>query len=165
MDKKQQIFGNPILAKIRKYLNSFRISSGQKKGFSLIEALLGMFLMGVALMGLAQLFVYSVLNNSRGDEMTTATFLARQQIEQMRNLMADELSALSSYPLDEDMNLDGDSTIDFRRITVIEIQGAMWEIRVLVFPGAQAGVTTEELTTNPTDYKVRADISTTIARN
>lgn len=165
MDKKQQIFGNPILTKIRKHLNSYRIYPGQKKGFSLIEALLGMFLMGVALMGLAQLFVYSVLNNNRGDEMTTATFLARQQIEQMRNLIADELSALSSYPLDEDMNLDGDSTIDFRRVTIVELQGVMWEIRVLVFPGAQAGVTTEELTTNPTDYKVRADISTTIARN
>jgi len=165
MDKKQHIFGKPILTKIRNHIYSFRIYPGQKKGFSLIEALLGMFLMGVALMGLAQLFVYSVLNNNRGDEMTTATFLARQQIEQMRNLVADELSALSSYPLDENMNLDEDSTIDFRRITVIELQGVMWEIRVLVFPGAQLGASTDELIANPTDYKVRADISTTIARN
>jgi len=165
MDKTQQIFGKPILTKIRRHIYAYRIHPGQKQGFSLIEALLGMFLVGVALMGLAQLFVYSVLNNNRGDEMTTATFLARQQIEQMRNLLADELSALSSYPLDENMNLDGDSTIDFRRITMVEVQGVMWEIRVLVFPGAQAGVTTDELRANPTNYKVRADITTTITRN
>ncbi len=165
MDKKQHRFGKSLLTKIRNRVYSLRNYPGHKKGFSLIEALLGMFLVGVALMGLAQLFVYSVLNNNRGDEMTTATFLARQQIEQMRNLLADELSALSSYPLDEDMNLDGDSTIDFRRITIIEVQGVMWEIRVLVFPGAQLGASTDELITNPTDYKVRADISTTITRN
>jgi len=162
---KTQNRSKTMMKKIRRYIYSLRDLLEKKKGFSLIEALLGMFLMGVALMGLAQLFVYSVLNNNRGDEMTTATFLARQQIEQMRNLLPNELGALSSYPLDENINLDGDSTIDFRRITIIQVQGVMWEIRVLVFPGAQTGISTDELRNNPTDYKVRADISTTISRS
>ena len=165
MVKTQNIIKKPFLTRIREHLYARRFIFTGKKGFSLIEALLGMFLMGVALMGLAQLFVYSVLNNNRGDEITTATFLARQQIEQLRNLLPDELGALSSYPLDENINLDGDSTIDFRRITIIQVQGVMWEIRVLVFPGAQAGISTDELRANPTDYKVRADISTTISRS
>ena len=164
MNKQINIFGIPMIKIIRKTLYFHNNRAGKRKGFSLIEALLAMFLMSVALMGLAQLFVFSILNNNRSDQMTNATFLARQSIEQMRNLLADELSAMSASPIDEYLNIDGDSTIDFRRITVVEPVGVSWSIRVLVFPGGQTNLTADELRANPSDHKVRADITTKVNR-
>ena len=39
-------------------------AAGKRKGFTLIEVLVAVFLVGVAVMGLAQIFTLTVLNNS-----------------------------------------------------------------------------------------------------
>ncbi len=135
-----------------------------KKGFSLIEVLIGIAIVAIALLGLAQLFTYGVLSNSRAERMSNATFLAQQQIDTYRNLTADELNALASNPLDEQIDVNSDGTIDFRRITDIESNGASWEMRVLVFSAEQLNTDAALLTQNPNEYGVKADISTLISR-
>jgi prepilin-type N-terminal cleavage/methylation domain-containing protein len=136
----------------------------KSKGFSMIEVVVGMALVGVALLGLAQLFCLSVMNNARSDAMTNATFLAQQQIDFLRNLSANELQNLSLTPIDELMDINNDGTVDFRRITQLQTSGFNWNVRVLVFPGLQAGVALENLLANPSEYQIRADISTIISR-
>lgn len=136
----------------------------KNKGFSMIEVVVGIALVGVALLGLAQLFCLSVMNNARSDAMTSATFLAQQQIDFLRNLSADELHNLSLTPIDELMDINSDGTVDFRRVTQIAASGFYWNVRVLVFSALQAGVTLDNLIANPSDYQVRADISTVISR-
>lgn len=136
----------------------------KRKGFSLIEVLVAMALTTVALMGLIQLFLLGIAQNNRSDKMTNAVFLAQQQIEQLRTFTADELNALTSLPIDDLINLNQDIAIDFRRITQVQISGFSWEIRVLVFAGAQTGVTAEDLIADPYNYRVRTDVSTIISR-
>ena len=136
----------------------------KRKGFSLIEVLVAMALTTVALMGLIQLFLLGIAQNNRSDKMTNAIFLAQQQIEQLRTFTADELNALTSLPIDDLINLNQDSVDDFRRITQVQILGFSWEIRVLVFAGAQTGVTAAELIADPDTYRVRTDVSTIISR-
>jgi prepilin-type N-terminal cleavage/methylation domain-containing protein len=136
----------------------------KNKGFSMIEVVVGIALVGVALLGLAQLFCLSVMNNARSDSMTNAVFLAQQQIDFLRNLSADELHNLSLTPIDELMDINSDGTVDFRRVTQLATSGFYWNLRVLVFPGLQAGVALDNLIANPSDYQVRADISTVISR-
>ena len=46
--------------------------SSKEKGFSLVEILISIAHMGFALIGLAQLFTYSVMNTTRSDKMTNA---------------------------------------------------------------------------------------------
>jgi len=118
----------------------------------------------VALMGLIQLFLLGIAQNNRSDKMTNATFLAQQQIEQLRTFTADELNNLTSTLIDDPINTNQDSMVDFRRITQVQISGFSWEIRVLVFAGAQTGVTAEDLIANPDNYRVRTDVSTIISR-
>ena len=136
----------------------------KRKAFSLIEVLVAMALTTVALMGLIQLFLLGIAQNNRSDKMTNATFLAQQQIEQLRTFTADELNTLTSTLIDDPINTNQDIMVDFRRITQVQISGFSWEIRVLVFAGAQTGVTAEELIADPDNYRVRTDVSTIISR-
>lgn len=156
-DKKSEIPGEGSLD------NNSR-NDVKNKGFSMIEVVVGIALVGVALLGLAQLFCLSVMNNARSDAMTNAVFLAQQQIDFLRNLSADELHNLSLTPIDELMDINSDGTVDFRRVTQLATSGFYWNVRVLVFSALQAGVTLDNLIANPSDYQVRADLSTVISR-
>ena len=139
-------------------------NDAKSKGFSMIEVVVGIALVGVALLGLAQLFTLSVMNNARSDSMTNAVFLAQQQIDFLRNLSADELNNLAASPVDELMDINTDGSVDYRRITQLVVSGFYWNVRVLVFPGLQAEETIENLLANPSQYQVRADLSTVISR-
>jgi len=156
-DKKSQVPGEGSLD------NNSR-NDAKSKGFSMIEVVVGIALVGVALLGLAQLFCLSVMNNARSDAMTNSIFLAQQQIDFLRNLSADELHNLSLSPIDELMDINSDGTVDFRRITQLAASGFYWNVRVMVFSGLQAQVAMDNLIASPTEYRVRADVSTIISR-
>lgn len=156
-DKKSQIPGEGSLD------NNSR-NDAKSKGFSMIEVVVGIALVGVALLGLAQLFCLSVMNNARSDAMTNAIFLAQQQIDFLRNLSAPELYNLSLSPIDELMDINSDGTVDFRRITQLAGSGFSWNVRVMVFPRLQAQVAMDNLIASPSEYRVRADVSTIISR-
>jgi len=136
----------------------------KRKGFSLIEVLVAMALTTVALMGLIQLFLLGIAQNNRSDKMTNATFLAQQQIEQLRTFTADELNALTSTLIDDLININQDAIVDFRRVTQVQISGFSWAIRVLVFAGAHTSVTAEDLIADPDTYRVYTNVSTIISR-
>ena len=136
----------------------------KRKGMTLIEALVGIALVAIAVVGLAQLFTYGILINSRANRMANATFLAQQQIEFLRNLTGPELSALSAGNLDEQIDINNDGTLDYRRITILGSQGSYTEVRVLVFGPAQVFTQRDELLANPAQHRVMADIRTILAR-
>lgn len=156
-DKKSQVPGEGSLD------NNSR-NDAKSKGFSMIEVVVGIALVGVALLGLAQLFCLSVMNNARSDAMTNSIFLAQQQIDFLRNLSADELHNLSLSPIDELMDINSDGIVDFRRITQLAASGFYWNVRVMVFSGLQAQVAMDNLIASPSEYQVRADVSTIISR-
>jgi prepilin-type N-terminal cleavage/methylation domain-containing protein len=134
----------------------------KRKGFTLVEVVLAIAIVGIALLGLAQLFTYSVLINSRSEKMTNATFLAQQRIEFLRNISTTELSSFVS-PTDEQLDLNSDGIIDFRRVTQLQSTGFSWNVRILVFSGEQLGAPVASLIDDPLKYRVRADISTIIS--
>ncbi|UCE39775.1 MAG: prepilin-type N-terminal cleavage/methylation domain-containing protein [Candidatus Aminicenantes bacterium] len=134
------------------------------EGFSLIEVLIGIAIVAIALLGLAQLFTYSVMNNSRADRMSNATFLAQQQIDYHRNLTSDELNTLTAGTNDEQIDVNLDGSIDYRRLTTIQATGLFWEIRVFVFSAEQLNTAVNDLIGDPQEYSVKADVSTIISR-
>jgi len=139
-----------------------------RAGFTLIEALIGMAITGIALLGLAQLFLIAVANNTRGAEISHATFLAQQRIDYLRSLTDIELAAFPATArgesVDEPIDMNGDGTPDYRRVTAIQASGHSYEVKVLVFPASQNGVAKDTLLQNPANYKVRADMNTVISR-
>ncbi len=130
----------------------------------MVEVLVGLAIVGIALLGLAQLFTYSVMTNSRAERMSNATFLAQQQIDYHRNLTADELNTLAAGTNDEQIDVNSDGTIDYRRVTEIQASGVSWEIRVLVFSAEQLSRNVSVLVGDPQQYDVKANMSTIISR-
>jgi type II secretory pathway pseudopilin PulG len=135
-----------------------------EEGFSLIEALVGVALVAIAMLGLAQLFVLSIAQNSRAARITNATFLVQQRVEELRAFTADELNLLIGTPIDEILDLNQDTTDDFRRITRIQMAGDSYEIRVLVFGMEQQDVDVNDLLDDPVRYRVRSDVTTLLGR-
>jgi prepilin-type N-terminal cleavage/methylation domain-containing protein len=74
----------------------------QQAGVSLVELMVALLLLGVALLGLAAAFAPGRMAIQGGDQSTTATFLARKALEDMRNraydLDSDELVNGTDFP-------------------------------------------------------------------
>jgi Tfp pilus assembly protein PilV len=74
----------------------------RQMGVSLVELMVALLLLGVALMGLAAAFAPGRMAIQGGDSATTATYLARRVLEDMRNraydLDSDELVNGGTFP-------------------------------------------------------------------
>jgi prepilin-type N-terminal cleavage/methylation domain-containing protein len=138
------------------------------RGFSLIEVLVGLFLVAVAVLGLAQVFLLSVANNRQADRVANATFLAQQQIDWLRGFTAEELDVYTSTSLesrDEVLDLNLDSTNDYRRITGITLVDGTFHVIVHVYSAEKiSGLSATALLADPVRYRPRAMISTLISR-
>jgi len=141
---------------------------GRALGFSLIEVLVGLFLVGVAVLGLAQLFLVAVSNNLRADRVANATFLAQQQIDWLRGFTFDELNTFAATTLESrdeviDLNLDG--TNDYRRVTDFRIAADTFQVRIYVYSAESLGVpSAAELLADTDQHRPRALITTIITR-
>lgn len=137
-------------------------------GFTLVEVLVGMAVVAIAVIGLTELFFLTVLNNYRADRIARATFLAQQQIEEIRNMPQPELSVLTTSSLedrDNPIDINGDGTMDFRMITSLRETTNVWEIIVRVFGAEKVDQgTAEELITDPEGNRVLIELSTIVTR-
>jgi prepilin-type N-terminal cleavage/methylation domain-containing protein len=143
--------------------------ANRHRGFSLIEALIGIAVIGIAMLGLAQIFLLSVSNNTRAGEISHATLLAQQRIDYLRSLTADEMntfpSTLRGESSDEPLDPNSDGTLDFRRITVLQSPGGgVYTVKVYIFPAVKIGVSKTTLVGAPSENRVRAILSTVITR-
>lgn len=149
----------------------------RRPGFTLLETVIGLALVAIAVLGLAQMFTLSVLNNMRSDRITGASFLAQQQVDVLRNLTAGELSLVASSAAvdlnndgsndlfrDELIDLNQDNLNDYRRITDVQTYGTAWLVQVLVFTAEAFGASDADLISNPQAHRVRARVSTIIHR-
>jgi prepilin-type N-terminal cleavage/methylation domain-containing protein len=160
---------------------SMRSRKKQRQGFSLIEVLIGIALVAIAVLGLAEMFTLAIMNNLRSERIASASFLAQQQIDVMRNLTSDELTTLSSGDgvdingdgnmdilKDEAIDINSDGQLDYRRITELQAvsSGAnvQFEVRVLVFSAEQMTVSKGQLILNPMNYRVKSRVNTVISR-
>lgn len=141
-----------------------------RSAFTFIEVIILLALVVVVIVSLIQLFNLSVLQNLRANEMSNAIFLAQQQIDYLRTLTSEELasfpSSLRGESADELLDLNLDGTVDFRRLTSIEMSmdGLGFDVRVLVFPASAVNKNRAELLAHPERYRVRAQIQTLITR-
>ncbi len=137
------------------------------RGFSLIEVLVGLFLVGVAVLGLAQLFLVAVANNLKADRVANATFLAQQQIDWLRGFTLDELNAYALTTLasrDELLDLNLDGTNDYRRITDFHIAADTFQVLIHVYSAEKFSIDAAELIADTDLHRPRALITTIITR-
>jgi type IV pilus assembly protein PilV len=96
-----------------------RGSNFNQNGFTLIEVLITMVLFSVALLGAAGLVVGIMQGNAHGINLTTATTLAQDQMEEIRRL------GYSSTPISDTTNSEPYNSISgyslFRRVTHTDV--------------------------------------------
>ena len=63
-----------------------RRAATPERGFTLVETSIAMVIMMVAGLGVVSLFVYSISNNSGGNDRAVAISIAQQQAEQLRSV-------------------------------------------------------------------------------
>jgi prepilin-type N-terminal cleavage/methylation domain-containing protein len=149
-------------------MQRMRKKLSRKRGFSLVEVLIGVFLVAIAVLGLVQLYLMGIMNNVRANEIANAVFLAQQEIDYLRTLTLTEIAAFPNAIRGEsddqavDLNVDG--TPDFRRITVITNRDPAFDVEVLVFPVTQLNISRDELVAQPERHRVRARMETMITR-
>lgn len=141
------------------------------RGFTLIETIISLALVTVVFVSLAQLFTLSIMQNLRSHEISNAIFLAQQQIDYLRTLTSDELTAFPNSEIgeseDENIDINADGTIDFRRITRVQPSASVmagFDVMILVFPPAYQDTAANSLIENPEKYKARAYIHTIVSR-
>lgn len=153
-------------ARLARFAGLVRRRSG--RGFTLIEALIGIAVMGIAMLGLAQAFLVGMANNRRAGDIGHAVLLAQQRVDSLRVLTAAELSAFPDMARgessDEILDVNSDGSPDFRRLTQIQISGLSYSIKVLVFPATRAGVASATLLADPWANGARAVLNTVIGR-
>jgi prepilin-type N-terminal cleavage/methylation domain-containing protein len=140
----------------------------RRRGFSMIEVLIGISIIGIAMLGLAQSFLLSVNNNVRAGQIAHASFLAQQQLDYLRTLTAAELNSFPSTArgesADQVLDPNADGFPDFRRITRLSAGGASYYVKILVFPATAIGKNSTTLLASPADFRVRAVLSSLIVR-
>lgn len=137
-------------------------------GFSLLEVLIGLFLVGTAVLGLAQIFLLAVANNRQADRIANATFLAQQQIDWLRGFTLEELNAYAATTLvqrDEFIDLNLDGTNDYRRITEFESAADTFQVSIHVYSPEKFGIASPTaLLADPAQHRPKAFITTIISR-
>jgi hypothetical protein len=157
---------------------NMKTKKAARAGVTLIEAVVGIVLVAVAVLGLVEIFTLSVMNNLRSDRITTAAFIAQQRADALRNLTKDELITLTSSG-SVDLNADGtpdiandelldlnlDNHNDYRRVTeVAQVGPTSWSVHILIFTPEQFGIARTQLLAGPDTYRVKANFSTLISR-
>ena len=161
--------------------SSRRVRGKRGEGFSLLEVLIGITLVAIAVLGLAQMFTLGILNNLRAERIANGSFLAQQQVDIIRNLTGDELTTLATSNgvdlngdgtldilKDESLDLNSDSQLDYRRITEIQADASganlTFDVTVLVFSAEQLNTQKDQLVLQPVNYRVKSKVNTVISR-
>ncbi len=109
-------------------------------GFSLIEAVVAIFILTIVALGLGQVLGMGMATNATSDEITQGTALATSKLEELRGGDYDAL--IAGGALDEDLadysetiDQDGDGTPDFTRRWQITDQtgGKLIQVRTASF--------------------------------
>ena len=67
--------------------------SNKSRGFTLIEILIALFILGFALLALAGLMVTTTRNNSFGGRMTEAATFAQSKLEELQAMPTDDIAS------------------------------------------------------------------------
>jgi Tfp pilus assembly protein PilV len=97
------------------------IKSTNSKGYMLIEALMAIAIFSIGFLAVATMVLSATRNNTKGNILTQANMLARQQLEQVKN--TPDITILPTEPTtttESGINANGDPGGIYTRTTTIE---------------------------------------------
>lgn len=110
---------------------------GREAGFTLVEALVALFIVTMILLSIAQLMTYGLYVHETAADLTETTALAQEKLEQLRNLSYKSLVPGGSIDVNsagffDSSDIDGNGIVDYTRRWEITDLGDRKQIRVRV---------------------------------
>ena len=112
--------------------------AGDQSGSSLVECLVALFIISMVLTGVAQMIGFTMLAHRVSEDLTAATVLAEDMLEELKNTDYDTLTAGGSTVVEaagffDNPDVDGDGTPDYSRRWQIQdvVSGKVISVRVL----------------------------------
>jgi prepilin-type N-terminal cleavage/methylation domain-containing protein len=102
---------------------------GKEKGFTLVEVLIAVMVLAVAFLAMYQMQAMAVRGNETGNQVTIATMLAQDKMEEIRNTAYDNVISIN-FPAENYGMVP--NYPQFRREVTVTESGRMKTVRVSV---------------------------------
>ena len=89
-------------------------------GFTLIEVLIGISIFAIGMLAVARMQILTVRNTTVGNITSQATMLANQRMEEVKTMSLDDLDALASPIVENDIDDRGNPGGIYNRTTTID---------------------------------------------
>jgi len=103
--------------------------TGKEKGFTLVEVLIAVMVLAVAFLAMYQMQAMAVRGNETGNQVTIATMLAQDKMEEIRNTAYDNVISIN-FPAENYGMVP--NYPQFRREVTVTESGRMKTVRVSV---------------------------------
>jgi len=103
--------------------------SGNEKGFSLVEVMIAVMVLAIAFLSMYQMQAMAVRGNETGNQVTIATMLAQDKMEEIRNTNYDDVTNLN-FPAENYGMVP--NFPQFRREVAVTENGRVKTVRVTV---------------------------------
>jgi type IV pilus modification protein PilV len=100
-----------------------------EKGFTLVEILVAVMVLAIAFLAMYQMQAMAVRGNETSNQVTIATMLAQDKMEQIRNANYDDVTS-ANFPTENYGSVPNFS--QFRREVAITVNGRIKTVRVTV---------------------------------
>jgi prepilin-type N-terminal cleavage/methylation domain-containing protein len=103
--------------------------TGKEKGFTLVEVLIAVMVLAIAFLAMYQMQAMAVRGNETGNQVTIATMLAQDKMEEIRNTNYDDVTNLN-FPAENYGMVP--NFPQFRREVAVTENGRVKTVRVTV---------------------------------
>ena len=91
-----------------------------ESGFTIIEVLIGISIFAIGMLAVARMQYYTVRNTTVGNLTSQATMLAHQKMEEVKAMNFDDLDALASPVVENNLDGEGNAGGIYNRTTTID---------------------------------------------
>lgn len=116
------------------------MTSSQNKGFTLIEAMVAIFILIIGIVGISQLFPFGLSQEKSSEMRTKATQFAQAKIEEMTAKSYDEIRCSASLPPCEEVENEIPESTSFKRTLKIKFADPLNNLQEPVPPATDTGI-------------------------
>ena len=101
-------------------MTQIQAQKSAESGFTIIEVLIGISIFAIGMLAVARMQYYTVRNTTVGNLTSQATMLANQRMEEIKAMNFDDLDALASPVVENNLDGEGNAGGIYNRTTTID---------------------------------------------
>ncbi len=120
--------------------------TGLSAGFSLVEVIVAMAILGIVALGIAGLFTRAMVVNASAHDYATLASMTREVVEEIENQSFNEINDDRTWTIPEDLDEDDPDLLYYFEYTVLEYDIDSWADVQGTWPAPTAGGNVKKIT-------------------